>query len=171
MTSRRITANYLTTLPYTSNTENYKMKIPYVVENSKLSTTGNTNYPPYNVTKNTYETLKSNGLADRTTEYVLSVALAGFNKDEIDVTIDNGNLIIKNIEIIRDDIMSQEAEVDVKRLVSTESIHSGISSKNFYRVFYVGYDLKLLSCKFDNGTLVIVFEEKTDKIPRHIMID
>ena len=99
------------------------------------------NYPPYDLLK----------LDDDT--YKLSLAVAGFSKDDIDVSIDNGTLIIKG-EIAE----SSDAEI----------VHKGIASRKFTRTFALGEYMEVTGATMKDGMLHIdidriVPEEKKPK--------
>jgi molecular chaperone IbpA len=105
----------------------------------KVTTT--TNYPPYNQVK----------LND--TEYILSFALAGFSKDDIDVSVDNGTLIIKG---------------EIVEVVDAEVVHKGIASRKFARSFALGEYMEVTGAELKDGMLNVnidrvVPEEKKPK--------
>ena len=103
--------------------------------------TNTTSYPPYDLIKLNQDT------------YRLSLAIAGFTKEDIDVTVDNGTLIIKG-EII-----------DV---TDAEVVHKGIASRKFIRSFALGEYMEVTGAELKDGMLHInvdriIPEEKKPK--------
>ena len=98
-------------------------------------------YPPYDILKLDEDT------------YKLSLAVAGFSKDNINVSVDNGTLIIKG-EI-----------VEVK---DAEIVHKGIAGRKFTRTFALGEYMEVTGAEMEDGMLNIdidriVPEEKKPK--------
>jgi molecular chaperone IbpA len=103
--------------------------------------TNSQSYPPYDLLKLDEDT------------YRLSIAIAGFTKDDIDVSVDNGTLIIKG-EII-----------DV---IDAEVVHKGIAGRKFTRTFALGEYMEVTGADLKDGMLHvsidrIVPEEKKPK--------
>lgn len=113
-------------------------------ELSRLNTAHKTNlqsYPPYDLIKLDEDT------------YTISVAVAGFTKTDIDISVDNGTLIIKG-EIIE--------------VTDAEIIHKGIAGRKFVRSFALGEYMEVTSAELKDGMLNIhvvriVPEEKKPK--------
>jgi len=106
-------------------------------------------YPPYNIEK----------LGDGT--YRISMAVAGFAREELDLTVQDNVLII----IGRADV-PQDGE---KR----EFLHRGIAKRAFERRFQLADTIKVTGAGYDNGLLNIelVREIPEHKKPRRIAID
>jgi molecular chaperone IbpA len=101
-----------------------------------------TNYPPYDLVKVDEDTFK------------LSLAIAGFAKSDINVSVDNGTLIIKG-----ETEDSAEAEV----------VHKGIAGRKFTRTFALGEYMEVIGAEMKDGMLHIdieriVPEEKKPKL-------
>ncbi len=113
-------------------------------ELSRLNTAHKTNlqsYPPYDLIKLDEDT------------YRLSVAIAGFTKNDIDVSVDNGTLIIKG---------------DIVEVTDAEVVHKGIAGRKFVRSFALGEYMEVSSAELKDGLLTIsiarvVPEEKKTK--------
>jgi len=113
-------------------------------ELNRLNTAHKTNsnsYPPYDLLKLDEDT------------YRLSLAVAGFSKENIDVTVENGTLIIKG-EIIE--------------VTDAEVVHKGIAGRKFTRSFALGEYMEVSSAEMVDGMLHIdiirnVPEEKKPK--------
>ena len=87
-----------------------------------------TSYPPYNI-------LKSDN------NYTISLAIAGFSKDEIDISLQENELLIKGT--------SEEKDKDV------EFLHRGIAGRNFERKFRLADTVKVSDASYENGLLNI----------------
>ena len=100
----------------------------------------NQSYPPYNVIKLDEDS------------YQVEIAIAGFDKKDIEVTVDNGTLIVKG----------NKEESD------TQFVHKGIATRKFTRSFALGEYMEVVGADFENGMLKInvdriVPEEKKPK--------
>jgi len=98
-------------------------------------------YPPYDLLKLDEDT------------YRISLAIAGFSKEDIDVSVDNGTLVIKG-EIVE----TTDAEV----------VHKGIAGRKFTRSFALGEYMEVTGADMKDGMLHInvdriVPEEKKPK--------
>lgn len=93
-------------------------------------------FPPYNITK-----------SDDT--YHLTMALAGYRKDEINVTVDGTELTISGRHI--DDS-------------SVEFIYRGIATRDFSRTIKLSDDLEVTSAEFENGLLVVELTKKAKEV-------
>ena len=104
-------------------------------------------YPPYNIVK----------VSD--SSYSISLAVAGFDKDEIKVQQDGNSLSI-NAE-------KNDSEEEI------EYLHKGIGTRNFTREFSLADYVEVKSSKLDNGILVVTLEQNIpdEKKPRNIKID
>jgi len=103
--------------------------------------TNTTSYPPYDLLKLDEDT------------YQILLAVAGFSKEDIDLSVENGTLIIKGAII-----EATDAEV----------IHKGIASRKFVRSFALGEYMEVTSAELKDGMLHInvvriVPEEKKPK--------
>ena len=97
----------------------------------------NTSYPPYNI-------LKSDN------NYTISLAIAGFSKDEVDVSLQENELIVKGIAKDQDD--------------KIEFLHRGIAGRNFERKFRLADTIKVSDASYEDGLLNIYLERE---IPEH----
>ena len=93
-----------------------------VFENSKT-----TSYPPYNIVK----------LSDD--EFMISVAVAGFNMSDLDITLE------KNVLTIQGTSPDTKDEVDY--------LHKGIGSRNFTREFTLADYIEVESASLELGML------------------
>ncbi len=103
--------------------------------------TNNQSYPPYDLLKLDEDT------------YQISLAIAGFSKEDIDVSVDNGTLIIKG---------------EIVEVTDAEVVHKGIAGRKFVRSFALGEYMEVTSAELKDGMLHvhvgrIVPEEKKPK--------
>jgi len=105
-----------------------------------------TNYPPYNVVK------RSEDL------YEVQIAVAGFSREEIEVTTEKNELLIKGVKF-------EETE-------TAEYLHRGLAARNFERSFTLGQYLEVVSAEIKNGLLIIKLERHLPEAlqPRKIEI-
>ena len=120
----------------------------------KLVDYGNTNYetggfPPYNIRKT--DDFK----------HVIELALAGFSKDEIEVVLTDGVLVIKSA-----DLLSQTNP-------NEGLVHKGIAKRAFTRKFTLADDIEIKDAKLKNGLLEIELEQivPEHKKPRTIKVN
>ena len=97
----------------------------------------NTSYPPYNI-------LKSDN------NYTISLAIAGFSKDEIDVSLQENELVVKGVAKDQDD--------------KIEFLHRGIAGRSFERKFRLADTIKVSDASYEDGLLNIYLERE---IPEH----
>lgn len=114
--------------------------------NRTFNTVKQDNYPPHNIIKT----------ADN--QFRIELAVAGFNENELDVSLTNRTLVVKG-ERLRDD----DAQCDY--------LHRGIASRNFERSFPLADNVEVRAVTVSNGImsvdleLVVPDEEKAKKIP------
>mgnify|MGYP000657295208 FL=1 len=97
--------------------------------------TSEANFPPYNIKKIDDE------------NYEIQIALAGFSKAELDITVEDGNLIVKG----------EQAETS-----KTEYLHKGIAERNFTRTWSLADTVKVSGSELKDGVLTI---NLVNKIP------
>ena len=104
-------------------------------------------YPPYNI-----ESTGENA-------YRLTVAVAGFASDELDVTVKENELLVSG--------------KSKKNENSAAYLHRGIASRAFERRFKLADHIKVAGASVDNGLLHVdlVREVPEEKKPRKIEID
>ncbi len=106
------------------------------------SLTMQSNYPPYNIRK----TGKDN--------YAIEVALAGFNKKDVEVEFEDNLLTVKTKQINKSENKSKDGEI----------IHKGISQRQFVRSFTIADDIKVKDAALKDGLLTISCERI---VPEH----
>ena len=106
-------------------------------------------YPPHNVVKHSR------------TSYTIELALAGYRKEDLDIKVKEGILIISGGG-------GSEADTESPR----EYLHRGISGKKFTRTFRLSEHVVVDGADFVNGLLVIDLKViiPDEKRPRNIPI-
>ena len=94
------------------------------------------NYPPYNIRK----TGKDN--------YSIEVALAGFNKKDVEVEFEDNILTVRTKQLDK----SEDQNVD------GEIIHKGLSQRQFARSFTIADDVKVNEAELKDVLLTIACE-------------
>ena len=105
-----------------------------------------TSYPPYNINK-----------VDEL-NYQIEMALAGFNKKDVEVKYADNQLTIKSVES--------------KGKSEKETLHRGISKRHFTRTFTIADDVKVNGAELKDGMLYVDLEKivPEEKQPRTITI-
>jgi len=103
-------------------------------------------YPPYNLVKIDEDT------------YKLSLAVAGFSKEEVAVSVDNGSLVIKGEK--------------TEETSETEVLHKGIATRKFTRTFALGEYMEVDRAEMADGILNVFVERNIpeEKKPKTIKI-
>ena len=103
------------------------------------------NFPPHNIIK----------VDD--TRYVVELAVAGFSKDEIDISVNQGLLTVKG---------EKENEAEVQYL------HKGIGTRSFTKTLTIADTIEVKGAEFKDGILRIGLENivPDSKKPRKIEI-
>jgi molecular chaperone IbpA len=106
------------------------------------------NYPPYNIVKT----------GDYT--YDIELALAGFNKKDIDVEYSDGVVTVKSIHETKED-KSEDG-----------TIYRGISKRHFTKSFTIADDVEVRGAELKDGLLKISLERiiPESKKPRSIEV-
>ena len=117
-------------------------------ELGRLNTAHKTNsqtYPPYDLLKLDEDT------------YRISLAVAGFSRENIDISVDNGTLIIKG---------------ELVEVIDAEVVHKGIAGRKFVRSFALGEYMEITGAEMKDGMLHINVDRiiPEDKKPKTIEI-
>ena len=96
------------------------------------------NFPPYNIVKTGKNT------------YNVELALAGFNKDDIEVTYEDNLLSVKSKKEEEETAATYEPDGNI--------LHRGISKWYFAKSFTVANDVEIKGAELKDGLLVIALE-------------
>jgi len=105
----------------------------------------NQSYPPFDIIK----------IDDD--NFCINVAVAGFSKDDLSVSVEDQTLIVKgNIEADKED----------------QFIHKGIATRKFTRTFSLAEYIEVKSAEVENGMLCVMLEREIPeaKKPKQIKI-
>ena len=91
------------------------------------------NYPPYNIIKET-ETI-----------WKIEVAVAGFDESELDVEIVNNELVVSGA-------------VNKENKVEAQYLHQGIAGRDFERTFALADNVEVKGASVKNGILTVTLE-------------
>ena len=94
-----------------------------------------TNYPPYDILKTDEHS------------YVIELAVAGFSKKDIEVTVENGVLTVES---------DREGNAESS---GQEIIHRGISKRYFKKSFSISDDVEIRGAELKDGLLRISMEK------------
>jgi molecular chaperone IbpA len=112
-------------------------------------------YPPYNI-----ELLAEN-------QYRITMAVAGFSEDDIDIeSKDNGLIIVGTKQVAAS---SDQENISAPR----HFLHQGIAERNFERKFQLGEHVKVIGAFMENGLLHVDLEREVPEAlkPRKIAIN
>lgn len=101
-----------------------------LLENASRISANQNNYPPYNI------------VSSGENHYTISLAIAGFSQDELDIQVENGLLRIAG--------KHEESQQDGLRY-----LHRGIANRSFERKFQLAEHVEVTGAKLENGLLNI----------------
>lgn len=101
----------------------------------QLANTTMSNYPPFNLKK-----VEEN-------KYVLEMAVAGFGKQDIEMTLEENKLVIRG-----------NTKADTEESSKTAFIHKGIADRGFTRAFTLADNVEIHDAKLTNGMLKVWLE-------------
>lgn len=114
---------------------------------NRFATQINQNYPPYNIEK-VGENL-----------YDIVIAVAGFDKNEVTVEVDQDQLIVRG-------------EKPAEQTPEPEYLHRGLAFRDFERRFTLAEHMEVGKAEIKNGLLLIRIERKVPEslLPRKIEV-
>src|SRR5712672_3250830 len=115
----------------------------------KVSKAGTDGYPPYNI-----ERMAANG--DAPEKLRITLAVAGFSQDQIEVTVEENQLTIRGRQ--------QEDK-------TREYLHRGIAARQFQRVFVLADGIEVKGADLRNGLLSIdLARPEPERVVRSVAI-
>ena len=121
--------------PFSIGFDNMFDQFESLLDDGRLST--QSNYPPYNIRKTGKD------------KYAIEVAIAGFNKDDVEVEYEDNLLTVK----------TKKVDKAVEKDMDGEIIHRGISQRSFSRSFTIADDIKVEGAEIKDGLLTINCEK------------
>ena len=117
---------------------------------------GGDGYPPYNIERIAANEV-ANGDAEPVERLRITLAVAGFKRDQLDVTLEENQLVIRGRQ-----------EDDDK---SRQYIHRGIAARQFSRSFVLAEGIEVKSAELSDGLLCIdLVRREPDRLVRKIEI-
>ena len=107
------------------------------------------NYPPYNIRKTGKD------------KYSIEVALAGFNKKDVEVEFEDNLLTVRTKQVNKSEDKNKDGEI----------IHKGISQRQFARSFTIADDVKVDDAKLKDGLLTIACERIVPEYKKKKLIE
>ncbi len=102
----------------------------------QVTRTTNDGYPPYNI-----ERIRKKKSSDNSPDIIrITLAVAGFSDNELDITLEENQLLIKGCQVD-----------DGKR----EYLHRGIAARQFQRSFVLAEGLEIRNAELESGLLSI----------------
>ena len=132
-------------IPFSIGFDDMFYQFESILENGSLAV--QSNYPPYNIRKVGND------------KYAIEVAIAGFNKEDVEVEYEDNLLTVKTKQFEK----SEQKEGD-------ELIHRGISQRSFARSFTIADDVKVNSAELKDGLLTISCEKIIPEIKKKRLI-
>jgi HSP20 family molecular chaperone IbpA len=105
----------------------------------RVAKAGGEGYPPYNI-----EQTDENGIR-------ITIAVAGFSLDDLQVTIEDNQLVVRG----------RRQEEDEERVY----LHRGIASRQFQRAFVLADGIEVTGAFTDNGLLHVTLERPQVEAP------
>ena len=104
-----------------------------------------TNYPPHNLIKINDDS------------YLIELAVAGFSKEEIDVSVHGNQIDVHGLKLDEEE---------------SSFVHKGIASRSFRKFFALGEYMEVTGASLKDGLLQITIDRivPEDKKPKHIKI-
>lgn len=96
-----------------------------------------TGYPPCNITRRS---------GDETTLYEITMAVAGFTQEDLEITVEQGVLTVSG----QSGVLAADEDV--------EFLHKGIAERNFIRKWKLVDNLEVVGADLENGILRIQLE-------------
>ncbi|MBZ7920220.1 Hsp20 family protein [Ensifer adhaerens] len=96
---------------------------------------GNDGYPPYNI-----ERIRGDASIDEPERLRITLAVAGFSEEDLEVTTEENQLVIRGRQIDNGD---------------RDYLHRGIAARQFQRTFVLADGMKVLGAELRNGLLSV----------------
>jgi molecular chaperone IbpA len=120
-----------------------------LLDNISTNDRSTSSYPPYNI-----ELIKDD-------EYRITMAVAGFTDEDINVEVENNTLTVAS------------NKVEEKNDAENNYLHRGIAERNFQRQFKLADHIKVTGARLENGLLHVELEREIPEAmkPRQISIN
>jgi molecular chaperone IbpA len=132
--------------PITVGFDNMFDHFEHMLDDSFFSNGTAGNFPPYNIVKTGENT------------YDVELALAGFNKKDIDVEYKENTLTVKSKKLDGTLKGMKETQMDELQDKNGNIIHRGISKRMFSKVFTIANDVEVKGAELKDGLLKVSLE-------------
>lgn len=113
----------------------------------RAAKSGSDSYPPYNIEMRGEDA------------YRITLAVAGFSEAELDITLEDGNLLV---------VRGRSSDEDAQRVF----LHRGIAARQFQKSFVLADGVEVVGARITNGLLHVDLERKVaDAIVKRIEIE
>ncbi len=112
----------------------------------RFANSANNNYPPHNILR-----LQEN-------EYAIQLAVTGFEKTEISVTVENNVLIVKGESMTTD-------------YAPEQYLHRGLATRDFVKEFPLAEHIEVVGAETKNGMLIVKLVRNVPESAKPRVID
>ena len=121
----------------------------------RVSKAANDGYPPYNIERLPRQS--GDGLSGHGDVLRITLAVAGFTREDLEVVLDESQLVIRG----------RQGEDDKSR----HFLHRGIAARQFQRTFVLAEGIEILGAELQNGLLAIdLARPEPERVVRRIEI-
>jgi len=122
----------------------------------RLAKSPGDSYPPYNIERIAHANGAANGAGGRGDVLRITLAVAGFTRSQLDITVENSQLTIRGRQ-----------DEDKSRTY----LHRGIAARQFQRTFVLAEGIEVAAASLDNGLLSIdLVRPQPERLVRKIEI-
>ena len=104
-----------------------------VVDDVAYPSSSGANYPPHDI------------IREGSNEYIIELAVAGFEKDDLQIRTEDGRLFISG---------NKKEQADDQKIV-----HRGIAKRSFEKIFHLAENVVVQDTSFVNGIITIKLEQ------------
>ena len=133
--------------PFSNGFDDMLDQFESMLGNGSLSV--QSNYPPYNIRKTGKD------------KYAIEIALAGFNKKDVEVEFEDNLLTVRTKQVDKSENKINDGEI----------IHKGISQRQFARSFTIADDVKVGGAELKDGLLTIACERIVPEYKKKKLIE
>ena len=118
------------------------------------STAKTDNFPPYDIYTENVVINEDEKNSHTDVHTFIKFALAGIDKDDVEVSFEDGLLIVQTKQI------DYQKQYDKMKETDRKYLRKGIADRRFCVEKTISNDLEIVGAKWDNGCLIIEFKEK-----------
>jgi molecular chaperone IbpA len=118
-------------------------RMEQIFDDQAFSTSTTTSFPPHNIRK-------------RDNSYLIEMAVAGFNRDEVNITREKNYLIVEGKKEEKND---------------DGFVYRGIANRSFKKSFALGENMKVLAADMKDGMLYVALEHEIPEEDKPVKIE